>query len=205
MTMLNKEGDFIKRKISGEKVEVEVLEHLDESGNSIYLERYERFLPPGEFDHGVYKHNCEACRSYGKNLACPPYSPIFSQYIGDAKTARVICLRIPLEYFDQIITEEKYRAGFRTVRRLLTDELLGYREKGYVIAGSGKCLACEQCSIETGDENCKYPERKVYSLESLGVNVIPLVKRSFNLDLEWSEDGRSASFVSSVGAVFYTD
>ena len=88
-------------------------------------------------------------------------------------------------------------------RSILTTELFKHREQGYTIAGSGTCVACEKCVIEDGDQRCKRPGERIYSLESLGVNVISLVKKCFNIDLDWNSDVITADFVSAVGAVFF--
>lgn len=181
----------------------EVVEDVSDSGSTIYYERYESLVPVADFDFGEkYKLACEGCPRYGKNLSCPPHSPTFDHYINGARIAKVLCLRLPTVYFDHLIAEERYRSCFRRARSVLVRELLKHREEGYVVAGSGACLVCEQCVVETGDEHCKRPKEKIYSLESLGVNVIALVNTSFHIDLEWSADEQTADFVCAVGAVF---
>ena len=70
------------------------------------------------------------------------------------------------------------------------------------MAGCGACFACEECSAEIGEESCKLPDKRIYSLESLGVNVTALVKKCFDLDFEWTVDEHAADFVCGVGAVF---
>jgi len=186
----------------------EVEEHIDETGAIYYIERFERLLPVSEFDYGDhYKMSCEACEKYGKNLACPPYSPSFLTYIDNAQVAKVICLRVPQEYFNHLLSEERYHACFRKARSLLVKILLDYREKGHAIAGSGACLACETCAAEDEAEckQCRQPDKLIYSLESMGVNVIALVKKSFDIDLEWSSDDKFADFVDAVGVVFLNE
>lgn len=185
-------------------VNVEVDEHIDESGLIFYVERFERLIRTSDIDSGDhYKMSCEACGKYGKNLACPPHSPSFFKYVGNADTAKVICLRLPQEYFCGLAFEERYRTCFRKVRNILVETLIAHRRKGLMVAGSGPCLECEKCSAEGGGIDCRNPESLIYSLESLGVNVVGLVENSFNIDLEWSSDEHYADFVSAVGAVFY--
>ena len=184
-------------------MKVDVFEYRDDRGDVLYVERYECIVPVSKIDHHEqYKSHCEFCKRYGKNLACPPYSPTCIEHINGAKSAKVICIRIPLEYFHQTIPEERYRAGFRRARDLLVNELLESRGQGFRVAGSGPCLACENCAIEEGDENCRNPHERIYSLESLGVNVVALVQDNFDFQLEWSDGSRDADYVSAVGAVF---
>ena len=185
-------------------IKTEVLKHTDINGTEYYIEHFETTLKVSEIDSSErYKVACEPCKKYGKNLACPPYSPTLLEYIKDCKKAKIICYRIPLEQFPEIITEDRYHNAFRKVRGLLTDELLRYRKKGHIVAGSGTCLACEQCEIELGKNKCKHPSKKIYSLESLGVNVVSLTEKAFGFKLEWSGCDSAADFVSAVGAVFY--
>ncbi len=187
-------------------IKIDVLEHVDETGATYYIERFERFFPVSEFDQSnSYKMSCEACDKYGKNLACPPFSPSFSDYTENAETARVICLRLPQEYFIHLVSEERYRTCFRKARSLLVDILLDQRKKGHTIAGSGPCLVCEKCVVERKSRRCRKPDKMIYSLESLGTNLITLVKRCFDIELEWSSDEQYADFVCAVGAVFYKD
>ena len=55
------------------------------------------------------------------------------------------------------------------------------------------------------ERKCKKPKKRIYSLESLGVNVIKLVKKYFDFDLEWNDNEYIADFVSAVWAVFYKE
>ncbi len=182
---------------------VDVLEYTDETGGVVFYERYETDIPLSYFDHDrEYKIACETCQKYGKNLACPPFSPTFQDYLGGFKKAKVICVRIPQEYFSHLMPEERYRACFRKGRELLTEELLQFRQRDFRVAGSGACLACPECSAEIGKELCKAPDKRVYSLESLGTNLISLARKSFNISLEWSGSGYFASFACAMGAVF---
>jgi predicted metal-binding protein len=187
-----------------DNIKTKVIKLADANGTEYYIEHFETTIQVWEIDSSEkYKIACEPCKKYGKNLACPPYSPTLEAYTKDSKKAKIICYRIPLEQFPEIITEERYDTAFGKVRGLLTDELLRYRKKGHIVAGSGTCLACEQCAIELGRNKCKHPSKRIYSLESMGVNVVSLTEKAFGFKLEWSGCDSAADFVSAVGAVFY--
>ncbi len=185
-------------------MQVEVVDCTDESGAIIFYEIYRNTIVIADFEHGnAIKSACEVCPKHGKNFACPPYSPAFPEYLPGAKTAEVICIRLPQEYFSHEASEARYRACFHKARNLLVDVLRDYRRKGYAVAGSGPCEACGPCSIETGSARCEKPRTRIYSLESLGVNVIALARKCFDMDFEWNIDGQYADFVCAVGAVFF--
>jgi len=185
------------------RVKTSVQLSTDSRGNEYYIEYLEVTLHVSEIHASeTYKAGCEPCMKYGKNLACPPYSPVFSEYVKGCGTARIICKRVPLEHFHGTTMEERYMTAYLMVRGLLNDTLLRYRGEGYIVAGSGACLACERCVLETGDTTCIRPVRRIYSLESLGVNVVSLAAHAFFFPLEWSGSQTAAGFVSAVGACF---
>lgn len=189
--------------MNDDRVRAEVFEHLDPTGATYLIERLECALAVQDIPAQRKNIGCEACDKYGLNLACPPHSPFIMDYIKDMHTASVICLRVPLEQFGQIVMEERYITAYRMVRALLNDELLGWRQKGHLVAGSGPCRACPECAIEKGEAECRFPDRRVFSLESMGVSVVLLTERAFGFSLEWSGNENAADFVSAIGAVFH--
>lgn len=189
---------------TGTDVTMGVCEAVDSSGEVLYYERYEAVVPLSTIDHhSKYKTACEACKRHGTNLACPPFSPTFNAYTQGKESARVICLRLPLEYFSEEVLQDRYQLCFSKVRGFLVDELSTSREAGYTIAGAGPCTACERCMAEEGIAECCKPDKRIFSLESLGVNLMKLAKRSFGISLEWSSSSHTAHFVCAMGAVFF--
>lgn len=186
------------------KFQVEIRETSEGLAAPLVYERYEAVMPVSGF---VYERKfrlaCETCPNYLKNLSCPPYSPFFEEYLEGSKTATVLCFRIPQEYFAELPLERRYYKSFKEARKLLGRELVDYRERGFLVAGSGACRACPVCAIAEGEDQCRNPELRIYSLESLGTNLTALTRRCFNIELEWSGPDRAADFVCAIGAVFY--
>jgi len=181
----------------------DVIEHTDGDGFSYLIERFERIVPAGDIEYSkTNKLSCEACDKHGKNLACPPYSPNFPDYIGQPGKARIICYRVYMEMVHEVSGEPKYRSAFKMVRELLVEELYNYRKEGHVIAGAGACLFCKECVAETGERECRAPSQLVYSLESLGVNLISLSEQILGLSLEWGGGEADAEHVAAIGAAF---
>lgn len=202
---LEKRLVFQSSEMSGTEkvVETNVLEHA--IGDSVILvERFRSLLPISDIEYfAEINPGCEACHKRGTNLACPPYSPLFHDYIGKASEARIICYRMPLDQISSEITTDRHRTAHKILRKLLVEELLGHRKNGHLVAGSGPCQMCEECSIKAGQRECRNSDLLIYSLESMGVNLISLSERAFSLPLEWSDGTSISGNVSAIGAVFY--
>lgn len=191
-------------KLPDIKPTVEIRETSDSKGRELLYERHESIIPVTRIDHkSTNKIACEACHKFGQNLACPPYSPNFENYLEGMCFARVICIRMPMEYFRNNKPEDLYQECFKAAKTVLDKDLLEYRKQGHIIAGSGYCHACRKCIAEQGGTKCIKPEKLIYSLESLGVNLTGLTRSAFNFDLEWSAMDHTADFVCAIGAVFY--
>lgn len=184
-------------------VQIETLEYTDGSGRRMAYERYRRTMPLSAFEHGDrFKDLCEGCPKHGKNLSCPPHSPSFLDHVGQAREARVVCIRLSQEYFSDLPARDQYHACFRQASLILLAELRSYREEGFPVGGSGPCLACERCALEEGSGTCKNPDERTYSLESLGANVVGLLKTTFDMELEWNTAEKNSPYICAVGAAF---
>jgi predicted metal-binding protein len=178
----------------------------NDAGETLYYERHEAIISISSLDYAEKnKIACEACHTFGKNFACPPFSPYLPDYLDSQVYAKIVCIRMPQEYFNNIIQEKTYKECFRTAQGILVDELVRYREKGYIIAGSGSCPACNVCGAEKGAEECNKPNTMIYSLESLGVNLTSLTRQCFGFELEWSGSEQTSDFVCSLGAIFFNE
>ena len=156
-------------------------------------------LPVSGFIAGAgYKKACFGCEHQGKNLSCPPFSPSFAQYVGAAEQAGVIAIGR-----ESGSPGDDPLALFAEARERLLRELLAWRQKGHLVAGAGACSACATCVAREGSVACRSPEKMVYSLESLGVNVAALTKSCFGFDLEWPGAGRPVEVIWAIGAVFF--
>ena len=151
-----------------------------------------------------FNNLCQSgCRNYGQKYSCPPHSPKFTDFIRKAPPqALVICYKMPLSYYSELSVYNRIRAGNSILKSLIDKELMQYRQKGYLVAGSGSCRACRTCGLKT-DEPCRKPHKRIYSLEALGVDVDALVKDSFGFPLQWYFKGRpEPEYTCTVGAVF---
>ena len=121
----------------------------------------------------------EACRqnycgSYGKSWSCPPgageLEDIKKEFASYSK-AFVFTTKIDIE--DSFDFEGMTAASLR--HKEITAELVPLcRENGWLLLGPGGCSICEKCTYP--DAPCRFPEKRVRSLEGSGVNVMTLSK-----------------------------
>ena len=122
-------------------MKIELIPYKKDADRTCYYERYETTMAVSDFEYGEeFKDYCRECSNYRKNLSCPPYSPYFPDYVDKSTKARVICLRTPLAYYSNPSIEERCDTCFIEMKGVLESELLHYRKKGLIIAGSGACL-----------------------------------------------------------------
>ena len=168
--------------------------------------RYEVTVPLSDLVvESAVREACTTCPHHGLNFSCPPHSPFLADHVGAATRATVICMRIALDHLDEPDPGLRQRLGFRQGQLLLAEELLAARAHGHAVAGCGACPSCPVCSAAEGAADCRLPERRIYSLESMGVNVVDLLRRCFAIDLEWGGPEAEVSTVHAAGAVFHRD
>lgn len=144
------------------------------------------------------------CPSYDHSWACPPVAPYLEQEVSRYKKFYLIYVRFDLNSYITEIKEkhpnkkeEHIRNAF-FMKNLLRDRLekeifqfLDSYQDSYekrLILWDGFCRICfnkkdKGCTYDSG-EPCRYPDKKRYSMEAVGIEVTKTVK-NLNLDIEW--------------------
>ncbi len=178
---------------------------ITSAGETLHAERHEQLIPVAQIEHAQrFQDYCRACPHYDKNFSCPPNTPDFTSYVGQARTARVICLRIPLSSAEAANVELQMKI-VRDAGKSLGEELRTYLKQGHKVAGAGFCQACPTFAAENGKSICNKPAERIFSLEAMGVDVNALLKASFGFGLEWNKGTDRANYLCVVGAVFYDE
>jgi predicted metal-binding protein len=141
------------------------------------------------------------CPNYNSKYSCPPFCPPFDTYLGNCPEISVICYQFDLEQYHPLPVYHRIRAANSIMKSLIDKELLDYRSQGFKVAGSGSCRACKPCGRKV-NQPCKKPEKRIYSLEAMGVDVNSLVKTCFGFELQWYKKGEpNPEYTCVVGAI----
>ena len=144
------------------------------------------------------------CPSYAHSWACPPEAPYLEQQVSQYKQFYLIFVKYNLGRY---IEKEKVKHPKRSeksirnaffMKNLLRDKLeqeikffidekqLPFKER--LILWDGFCRICSNekdrgCTYDNG-EPCRYPDKKRYSMEAVGIDVNQTVK-NLKFNIEW--------------------
>ncbi|MDP2871653.1 MAG: DUF2284 domain-containing protein [Bacillota bacterium] len=139
-------------------------------------------------DKQLFAAKCqEGCRNYAAKHTCPPYSPSFEELAPSEIWLLVLALRMPLNQLPRFPNPyHQVRMANSMMRSRLgriLDSLRASIPSGYPL-GSGSCRRCRRCARQDG-RPCVRPDLLTYSLEAVGVDCGQLVRRCFDIDLQW--------------------
>lgn len=149
-----------------------------------------------------FRRLCEQnkCGHYGKNWMCPPAVGPYEEL-----KARASCCKEGLVFQtihrlshsrDRKGLREAFKAHDEALQRIIAHLRDKYRIKEMLPLGAGPCTYCERCA-SLDEEECRFPDHAVASLESHGIDVGALVKMC---DMPYSDGKNTVTFA---GAVFY--
>ena len=174
----NKRVSYLTGK--GRKIPI----HLKEV--TVPIEDVMQFYDPGMCDKACYL----GCKNWDKKLSCPPKSPSFSNYARGCGSIRIFMAYTLMKHFNyfnsngyrKCIVANGILKGY--TEKLMTEyrsKLEAKTGKHVHIVSSGSCRKCAKC----GPDVCKKPQVRVFSFESLGINVQALSRYCFEHELLW--------------------
>lgn len=135
------------------------------------------------------------CKNYGQGGGCPPYAPKFEHIAGGYSFAVLVYARLHSQYKPQRVeASSNYYIHYRFQDIILSNLLhqIGSRirkqiEDRLYYLGNGYCMGCGswKCSLKQGENRCRFPEKRTYSLEATGIHVVKTLEELFDLELEW--------------------
>ncbi|MEN6350039.1 MAG: DUF2284 domain-containing protein [Syntrophomonas sp.] len=153
------------------------------------------------------------CNSYEHNGGCPPYSPDYRTLSAPYAYALILYYKLYIRDLP-----EKPTTGYEYMHwtftesfmpRLLLNTLisLAKRLSGYILS-SGHCIGCKKCNFQKAEKICLKPDKRSYSLEAVGVNIVELMEKYSDSPIIWLEQGKEKSipdYQLRVGAILHNN
>ena len=144
------------------------------------------------------------CPNYNHSWCCPPNAPYLEDKVSEFKKFFIIYFQFDLKFYIKEVkakhprrSEQRIRNMFfmkiyvsdnleKEIFRFLKDNERNYEDK--LILWDGHCRIClnkkdKGCTYDSG-KPCRYPDKKRYSMEAVGLHVTNTVK-NLNIDIEW--------------------
>lgn len=170
------------------------------------------YLMEEYFNRDKVLSECKGCPNFSKYWSCPPYTFDEAIFLKQFKYMHIIGrqFEVPREDIRNIrdpkAIAEYCREKFDAIKVMTWKTLLEIENE---VEGSmglipGNCPICETqgmvCARKT-NEPCRNPKLMRYSLESLGFNVVDLVKYEVGMTIEWPQNQRLPKVLTSVAAI----
>lgn len=143
----------------------------------------------------------EGCPNYGKKWSCPPFAPVYTEFIKKYDYVDVYMLSMELKQFDYIRQEYlKVKAANTILKSRIDKALRNSMDEDEFYISTGSCRLCNSCKKKKG-EPCAYPKLRTYSFEALGVNVSLLTEALFQKKLLWYQKKHAPVYTSVVAGL----
>ncbi|MBK5243412.1 MAG: hypothetical protein JJE18_00025 [Eubacteriaceae bacterium] len=170
------------------------------------------YLMEEYFNRDKVLGECKVCPNFAKYWSCPPYTFDEAIFLKQFKYMHIIGrqFEVPREDIRNIrdpkAIAEYCRENFDAIKVMTWKTLLEIENEvdGSMGLIPGNCPICETqgmaCARKT-NEPCRNPTLMRYSLESLGFNVVDLVKYEVGMTIEWPQNQRLPKVLTSVAAI----
>jgi len=151
---------------------------------------------------------CAECRGYGRTWACPPYDFYPKDIWQSYGTILLYGKKVILP--EEAIAEEHepkelahiYNAMLKPIKKEMLNELFSMERvtPGSMALSAGGCDVCEVCTRPEGLP-CRFPDKKRYSVESIGGDVLKSINDLLHEQVLWAENGHLPKHYILLGAL----
>jgi len=164
--------------------------------------------------HSDYLKTSEACRTgcnlYALNGGCPPFAPDYQTLSKQYAYAMILYFKLSAKDYPRNLPADSqknrwdFAVAFMSRALLASLVLLAEKLSGYVLS-SGHCIGCRTCNFNSGENYCPRPDKRTYSLEAVGVNIVDLMKEYSDSPVIWWNDDKKhvPEYQLRVGAVLH--
>jgi predicted metal-binding protein len=169
------------------------------SGKIYPLEIGIKFIESKEIIHD-YSLITNLCRTECKNFnfagGCPPRAPKFEDIQSEYKYSVLMYAKLYSSYKSVKVKQSNryyihYRSQDIILHNCLTKQgytvMRNFTSNEAIFLNNGYCMGCgsKRCAFKSGENICKQPKRRTFSLEATGINVAETLKSTFGIELQW--------------------
>lgn len=157
-------------------------------------------------DKAKFDNLCQVgCPNYAGKWSCPPYAPMFSQYVSKWKRLYLVFLHADLGQFSYIKNDYLKVKAANSILKSRADRYIRKMAKlhGSCIS-TGSCRLCKPCRCKAGMP-CAHPDLMAYSFEAMGVDVGRMVLDCFQKPLLWYRPQHMPEYTSVVCGILTND
>lgn len=148
-------------------------------------------------DKELFLNLCKnGCKNFSKKYCCPPMSPDFKSYVKGYDKLLVLLMAAGLDQLNGFGYKDyhKLRIG-NAVLKPRTEKIMRNMERKFStrFLSTGACRLCKPCRLKL-KKPCRYPEKRRYSMESLGVDCNYLSHKLFNMPLLWYKHSKAPEY-----------
>ena len=178
------------------------------------LSQKEVTVPADEFirdyrDVERIRQYCLQCPGYGKAWNCPPFD-FDPRTVSDGfKTVRLMATVIEFDETTRAACKtaeqsaEMGREAMQEVWKTLLPQLYEMeRQSPGSRCFTFRCVLCPEGCTRPEGKPCRHPELMRHSLESVGFDIVAMMRDLLGINLEWSTDGSLPKHITLVTALF---
>ena len=146
---------------------------------------------------------CRQCPSFGKMWCCPPYSFDPRSVSDGFRTVKLMAATID---WDKAATGHAGQTPGAVMQEAWQEILPQLYEMEREVPGSRcftfRCSLCDEGCTRPEGKPCRHPGLMRHSLESVGFDVVAMLRELLDIDLDWSSDGQPPEHLTIVTALF---
>jgi len=138
------------------------------------------------------------CGQYGTNWMCPPGVGTSEELTSELQSCSDGILMQMIFQMDKSNDIKGWMKAFKIYDQKLENVINNITEhipkSELLCLGAGPCRVCEECTMKK-NEQCKYPDKAIASVEAYGIEVNPTVK---NVGLTYNTGPNTVSYVAII-------
>lgn len=186
--------------------------YTNQEGQHYPLEIDYKLIRSTEIQHD-YERITSYCRDGCPDYAsggCPPYAPPLAQVTANYPYGIMVYAKFLSRFKPPELAVDDF-----SLQDVVLSDILG--QLGYAVLAQnrgdlfflncGHCHGCgdQKCSFKLGEETCREPERRAYSIAATGVDVSRTLQEVFGVTLQWIKGDNQVEYIIKVMALLSPD